>query len=302
MQGPLSFFPHRLRSPPFCGRRSGTTLVSSSGRGRPAFEGDLVGLDAAEQLEPVRGTATRPRARRLPRPSSAPPSGSSSSSRRGARESIFTTAAQTMRASTRRAPRSRGVFSGIRPMASSAIRNQTWSGSTHPEGREKSPVSGRGTGSVRVRRRSRRRPLATCPRPTPSAAAASSPGVRRLVVTVMSRTSAPLRQPDDGCPYDRHRRLGSLETPAYAAGVDAVMCSAAQLHGVHGSRFACVLSGRSRAEPSHDPRPDGAEPEFPSRYPGPGSGRLGSPTASGSLLRHVRPPDPIIGRRRRPRA
>ena len=34
---------------------------------------------------------------------------------------------QTMRASTRRAPRARGVFSGIRPMASSAIRNQTWS-------------------------------------------------------------------------------------------------------------------------------------------------------------------------------
>ena len=120
--------------------------------------------------------------------------------------------------------------------------------------------------------------------------------------TVMSRTSAPLRQPDDGCPYDRHRRLGSLETPAYAAGVDAVMCSAAQLHGVHGSRLACVLSGRSRAEPSHNPRPDGAEPEFPSRYPGPVSGRLGSPPASGSLLRHVRPPDPIIGRRRRPRA
>ena len=34
---------------------------------------------------------------------------------------------QTMRASTRRVPRARGVFSGIRPMASSAIRNQTWS-------------------------------------------------------------------------------------------------------------------------------------------------------------------------------
>ena len=43
-------------------------------------------------------------------------------------------AIQTMRASTRRAPRSRGVFSGIRPMASSAIRNQTWSpaGSSAP--------------------------------------------------------------------------------------------------------------------------------------------------------------------------
>ena len=34
---------------------------------------------------------------------------------------------QTMRASTRRVPRARDVFSGIRPMASSAIRNQTWS-------------------------------------------------------------------------------------------------------------------------------------------------------------------------------
>ena len=34
---------------------------------------------------------------------------------------------QTMRASTRCPPRPVGVFSGIRPMASSAIRNQTWS-------------------------------------------------------------------------------------------------------------------------------------------------------------------------------
>ena len=42
---------------------------------------------------------------------------------------------QTMRASTRRAPRSRGVFSGIRPMASSAIRNQTWS----PSGASSAP-------------------------------------------------------------------------------------------------------------------------------------------------------------------
>ena len=33
-------------------------------------------------------------------------------------------------------------------------------------------------------------------------------------------------------PYDRHRRLGHAETEAYAAGVDAVMCSAAQIHGL----------------------------------------------------------------------
>ena len=89
-------------------------------------------------------------------------------------------------------------------------------------------------------------PERTVPRPETGDSRGLLEGGAAVGRTVMSRTSAPLRQPDDGCPYDRHRRLGSLETPAYAAGVDAVMCSAAQLHGVHGSRLACVLSGRLR--------------------------------------------------------
>ena len=33
-------------------------------------------------------------------------------------------------------------------------------------------------------------------------------------------------------PDDRHPRLGHGENKLYAAGVDAVMCSAAQLHGL----------------------------------------------------------------------
>ena len=39
----------------------------------------------------------------------------------------FTDHVFAMRASTRRRPRPEGVSAGIRPMASSAIRNQTWS-------------------------------------------------------------------------------------------------------------------------------------------------------------------------------
>ena len=43
-----------------------------------------------------------------------------------------------------------------------------------------------------------------------------------------------LHPPGDGClrPDDRHPRLGHGENKLYAAGVDAVMCSAAQLHGL----------------------------------------------------------------------
>ena len=44
----------------------------------------------------------------------------------------------------------------------------------------------------------------------------------------------PLHQPGDGClrPDDCHPRLGHGENKLYAAGVDAVMCSAAQLRGL----------------------------------------------------------------------
>ena len=63
---------------------------------------------------------------------------------------------QTMRASTSIRPRSPGVFSGIRPMATSAIRNHTWSwspsGSSSAPNQRLCPLGSRvGSRGVRVR-------------------------------------------------------------------------------------------------------------------------------------------------------
>ena len=87
---------------------------------------------------------------------------------------------QTMRASTRPAPRARGGFSGIRPMPPSAIRNQTWSPSgvelgPEPEGSVRFPGGvARGQGSRPATGRGVAA-AASSPTRSPSSTAASTP-------------------------------------------------------------------------------------------------------------------------------
>ena len=130
----------------------GRGRIARTARQPPAGPASLVGLHVAatrcrgrwQVASPARSAATNGRARHLLTTrlgnfrESAGQSVSGASragaAGRGERSGVI----QTMRASTRSRPRSGGVFSGIRPMASSAIRNQTCS----PSGSSSAPTRG----------------------------------------------------------------------------------------------------------------------------------------------------------------